>query len=379
MMDKVFLGRCETYRQADVDRMVEEMFDACGGVDKIFHPGEKIFLKANLLMKKKPEDAVTTHPAVVEAVARRLLAAGCQVVIGDSPGGPFTPVLLKSVYRTTGMEQVAEHLGCTLNYDVSTVTVPVEKGYIVKSLTLVRAMWEADGVVSLAKLKTHGMTVFTGAVKNMFGGIPGLIKAEYHFKMPDQQDFSHLLVDICQKINPRFSLLDGIVGMEGAGPSSGTPRPIRALVGGCNPHQVDWVGASLIGLDQDKAPTLRAAKERQLFPEKFEITGASLPDLKVSDFKIPIIRSVHFYRGKVPQWLARYLDNWLTPQPIFHHECCTGCAVCQKSCPPGVIQMKDGKPVADLSACIRCFCCQELCPQHAVEIKRSWLLKKILG
>jgi uncharacterized protein (DUF362 family)/Pyruvate/2-oxoacid:ferredoxin oxidoreductase delta subunit len=378
MMDKVFLGECKTYQQEDVNRIVEKMFDAYGGVRRIFRPGERIFLKVNLLMKKKPEEAVTTHPAVVEAVAAQLLAAGCRVVIGDSPGGPFTPVLLKSVYQTTGMTQVAKRLDCTLNYDVSTVTVPVEDGYLVKSLTLVRAMWEADGVVSIAKLKTHGMTVFTAAVKNMFGGIPGLIKAEYHFKMPEQQEFCHLLVDICQKINPRFSIIDGIIGMEGDGPSSGSPRPIYTLVGGLNPHQVDWVGAALIGLDQEKAPTLRAAKERQLFSKDFEIIGASLSGLKVIDFKIPLIRNVHFYRGKVPVWMASYLDRCLTPRPIFHHELCTGCAVCQKSCPPGIIEMKEGKPEVDLTACIRCFCCQELCPQHAVEIKRSWLLKKFL-
>lgn len=374
-MDKVFLGRCESYRQEEVDRVVEQMFHAFGGVSQIFRPGEKVFLKVNLLMKKKPEEAVTTHPAVVEAVAKQLLGVGCRVTIGDSPGGPFTPMLLKGVYRATGMEEVAVKLGCDLNYHVETVTVPVEDGYLVKSLTLVKAIWEADAVVSLAKLKTHGMTAFTGAVKNLFGVIPGLIKAEYHFKMPEQEDFSHLLVDICQKINPRFSLIDGIVGMEGDGPSSGSPRSVYSLVGGLNPHAVDRIGAGLIGLDRKKAPTLRAAEKRQLFTEEIELLGNPVSHLSVPGFKIPTTRSVHFYRGKLPKWLERYLDNWLTPRPLFRHELCSGCEVCKKSCPPGVITMEKEKPRADLDRCIRCFCCQELCPLHAVEIQRSWLLK----
>jgi len=376
-MDKVFLGRCETYRQEEVDQVIKGMFLAFGGISRIFQPGEKVFLKVNLLMKKKPEAAVTTHPAIVEAVAKQLLDAGCRVTIGDSPGGPFTPILLKGLYRATGMEEVASRLGCELNYNVEDITVPVDDGCLVKSLTLVRAIWEADAVVSLAKLKTHGMTVFTGAVKNLFGVIPGLIKAEYHFKMPKQEDFSHLLVDICQKINPRFSIIDGIVGMEGDGPSSGTPRPIFALVGGINPHAVDRIGASLIGLDGKKAPTLRAAEKRQLVTEEVELMGASLSDLAVSGFKIPTTRSIHFYRGKLPKWMERYLDNFLTPQPLFRHELCSGCQVCKNSCPPGIITMKNGKPEVDLDRCIRCFCCQELCPVHAVEIKRSWLLKKV--
>lgn len=378
-MDKVFLGKCETYHQEEVDRTISEIFLAFGGVEKIFKPGEKIFLKVNLLMKKKPEEAVTTHPAVVEAVAKQLLNAGCRVIIGDSPGGPFTPILLKTIYRTTGMEDAAGRLGCELNYNVESVTVPFDEGYIVKSLTLVKAMWEADAVVSLAKLKTHGMTVFTGAVKNLFGTIPGLIKAEYHFKMPEQEDFSHLLIDICQKVNPRFSIIDGIIGMEGHGPSSGNPRPVHALIGGINPHAVDQVGANIIGLDGEKAPTLCGAKKRRLLTNEIEVLGVPMMDLIVKDFIIPNTRSVHFYRGKLPKWMERYLDNWLTPKPNFLHDICRGCEVCKNSCPPGVITMVKGKPQVNLDRCIRCFCCQELCPLHAVEIKRSWLLKKILG
>ncbi|ATW25128.1 DUF362 domain-containing protein [Candidatus Formimonas warabiya] len=378
-METVFLGRCDSYRQEEVDHAVHRMFLAFGGGSHLFRPGETIFLKVNLLMKKKPEAAVTTHPAVVEAVAKELMQAGCRVVIGDSPGGPFTPLWLKGIYKSTGMEEVAAKTGCALNYDVETITVPVEDGSLVKSLTLSRAMWSADGLISLGKLKTHGMTVFTGAVKNLFGVIPGLMKAEYHLKMPGQEEFCQLLVDICQKIKPRFSLIDGIMGMEGEGPSSGTPRPVKALVGSVSPYGADWVGAKLIGLNMDRVPTLVVAQKRGLTDGQVNIVGDALDHLKILDFKIPSTRNIHFYRGKFPKWMERYLDNWLTPRPLFQHDLCSGCEVCKNSCPPSVITMEKGRPKADLDKCIRCFCCQELCPAHAVRIKRSWLFTKIFN
>lgn len=379
-MHTVVLEKCTSYNQDEVDNAVSSIFSHYGGVKKLFEPGQTVFLKVNLVMKKKPEEAVTTHPAVVEAVAKQLLRHGCRVIIGDSPGGPFTPIKLKGIYKATGMEEVARITGSELNYNVECLDVSYQEGHIVKSLTVAKAMWEADALISLGKLKTHGMTTYTGAAKNLFGTIPGLLKAEYHFKMPNLDDFAHMLVDICEAIKPAFSIIDGVVGMEGEGPTAGKPKQVNAIIAGINPHEVDVIGASLMGLEINRVPTLKAAKQRGLITEDndIKVVGYPIEKLKVQKFVVPNTRQIHFYRGKFPLWLERYLDKWLTPNPVFQHHLCSGCEVCKKHCPPGVITMKQGRPVVELNKCIRCFCCQELCPAKAVMIKRPWIIKKIL-
>ena len=57
------------------------------------------------------------------------------------------------------------------------------------------------------------MATFTGGVKNLFGVIPGVQKAQYHFKMPEVVDFTDALVDICSYVNPSLTIMDGIIGM----------------------------------------------------------------------------------------------------------------------------------------------------------------------
>lgn len=378
-MDRIYLARCSSYDQAAVDLAVSQIFAGLQLPADLFLPGQKVFLKVNLLMKKKPEEAVTTHPAVVSAVARHFVERGLRVVIGDSPGGPFTPNLLKGIYRTTGMEKAAAQSGSELNYNVQSLTVANPHGRLIKSLTVCQAMWEADHLINLAKLKTHGMMVYTGAVKNLFGVVPGLLKAEYHLKMPEEKNFARLLVDICELIRPSLSIIDGIVAMDGAGPSGGSPFPMQVLLGGTNPYALDLLASQMIGLAQKDVPYLHDAGEAGLLPDlaEIEVVGEPWEKFQTGKFQIPPHQDVQFLKNKLPQWLGSGINKLLTPWPEFIHAKCTRCGICRDNCPPQVITMTESGPVADLSGCIRCFCCQELCPARAVAIKRPWLTRKI--
>jgi len=378
-MARVCLARCPHYRQDAVTAAVDQIFSGLDLPENLFQPGQSVFLKVNLLMRKKPQEAVTTHPAVVAAVANRFLAMGLKVVIGDSPGGPFNPAMLKGIYRASGMERVAAECGCQLNDDVRALTVGHPHGRLVKSVTVCRAMWEADHLVNLAKLKTHGMMVYTGAVKNLFGVVPGLLKAEYHLKMSEESSFAQLLVDICQLMRPTLSIIDGITAMEGAGPSGGSPRQLEVLMGSRNPYALDHLACRIIGLEPERVPYLRAAAG--LVPDLTGIMAVGEPweSFRAENFLIPAHREVHFYQKRLPGWLGRSLDNLLTPWPEFDHSLCTRCGACRDNCPPQVITLESTGPRADLDGCIRCFCCQELCPARAVRIRRSWLASRLLG
>ncbi len=380
VMDKVSLIKCGSYEINAVEQALEKSLELIGGLESYIRPGMKVLIKCNLLMKKKPEECTTTHPSVVEALVKRLQKIGAVPIIGDSPGGLFTSRLLKGVYSASGMIQVAERTGAQLNYNTNSMEVSYPEGRIIKKLTVIEVLREVDAVISVAKLKTHGMTLYTGAVKNLFGVVPGMTKAEYHLRMNRIEDFSEALVDICEYVKPVLSIIDAVMGMEGDGPSAGTPRKIGAILASNSPHALDVVSASLVGIPPERVPTIQRAYERGLCGvdmDSIQLLGDSFEELCIKDFKLPVTGEISFFHrvfGSNSN-VARFLNHYLGPKPYFNHDMCIGCRDCQRYCPPQAIEMVYKKPVVDLKKCIRCYCCQELCPKKAVEIRRSWFFK----
>ncbi len=377
-MEKVALIKCNSYDYKRVKEAIDKSIEYLGGLEKYIKPGEKVLLKINLLMKKKPEEAVTTHPIFVKALAKALTDYGAQVIIGDSPGGPFNAKALSGIYKICGIDEVARETGAVLNYNTNSIDIKNEDGIILKNITAIEVLKEVDKVISVSKLKTHGMMTFTGAVKNMFGIVAGFEKAEYHVRMPDYVDFSNALVDICLVAKPILSFMDGIVGMEGAGPSGGDPREVGAVIASTSPYHLDVVATNIIGLKPMKVPTIARCIERGLCSgnlEDIELLGGEISEFEVKDFVIPPIRSVNLLEGKVPKFIGDIINGLLEPKPVFIHSKCVGCGDCADSCPPNVIDITSGKPEVDLEGCIRCFCCQELCPVKAVKIHRPLLMK----
>ncbi|MBB6214581.1 uncharacterized protein (DUF362 family)/Pyruvate/2-oxoacid:ferredoxin oxidoreductase delta subunit [Anaerosolibacter carboniphilus] len=377
-MKKVSLVRCEDYAYEKVKEAIQQSLKHLGGIEKYIQPGDKVLLKLNLLMKKRPEEATTTHPSFAKALAEILRDYGADVIIGDSPGGPFNESALRGVYKACGIEEIAKDVGAKLNYNTGVVEIKNENGLLLKKITAIEVLKEVDKVISVSKLKTHGMMMFTGAVKNMFGIVAGLEKAEYHVRMPNNVDFSNALVDICLASKPILSFMDGIVGMEGAGPSAGEPRKIGAVIASESPYHLDVVATSMIGLTPTKVPTIQRCVERGLCLgnlQDIELIGGVIEEFIMKDFKIPEIRGLDLLEGKLPKFLRDILNELMQPKPIFAHDRCVGCSDCAENCPPRVIEMKDKKPNVRLDECIRCFCCQELCPVKAVEIHRPLLMK----
>ncbi|KGK84146.1 iron-sulfur protein [Desulfosporosinus sp. HMP52] len=378
---KVVLKFCPDYT-ADVEKSLREGLLEWGGMSTFVKPGQKVLLKVNLLMKKRPEEAVTTHPSVVEAVVRLVQEVGGIAIIGDSPGGPYTVNALQAIYSKSGLREVAERTGAILNEDVGQTTVQYPEGKIVKSLTVTNCVLNADVVIPISKLKTHGMMTFTGGVKILFGVIPGLLKAEYHLKMFKISDFADLLVDIASWVNPSLSIMDGIVGMEGDGPSAGNPRNVGALLMSTDPYALDTAAADLIGLKPEKVPTLMAARERGFISRlsELDLVGDPRSLWRIENFKIPKAVSTNFLdMVPLPQGVKDFVMNRLRPLPMFEHEKCVGCRDCVNNCPPKALTMNEyERPTVDLQACIRCFCCQELCPHHAVKLYKPWLGRKLI-
>lgn len=378
-MEKVSVIKCNKYDIKIIENSLKKLLDNYNGIKSFIKPDQRVLLKVNMLMGKPPETMITTNPVLVKAVAKLVKEVGAKPVIGDSPGGPFSKRLLERAYKKTGLATIAKEVGAELNYNIEQKFVPFEQGNYNKSFVLGKFVTDADIIINLPKLKTHGLTMISAAVKNIFGTIPGLLKAEYHLRMPELEHFSQMLVDLVLCVKPVINIMDGIVGMEGEGPSGGKPKEYGYLMASASAPALDVVAAHLIGITPvSKVPTISAAGESGLpsSMEDIKLVGDKLE--VVHDTKIPpIVNESNLLDRRLPGFLAKLLAPIMRPRPVFHHDKCIGCGDCYRCCPAEVIHIVDNKPEFDQEDCIRCFCCQELCQYQAISIKRP-LLGKIL-
>jgi uncharacterized protein (DUF362 family)/NAD-dependent dihydropyrimidine dehydrogenase PreA subunit len=364
---RVFVARASSYEERELLSAVEAVAESAGGWDVIAPPGRPVLVKPNLMAAREPGRAVTTHPALIEVLARVLKRRGREVSIGDSPAGAVKGI--KRVWENTGAAQAAENVGVPLvSFEAGG---SVARGVRSRFLDEIRVASSCEGasVISVAKLKTHFLTIITGAVKNCLGVIPGLAKAELHRLAPHPDDFAELLVDLLPALAPAFTFVDGIVGLEGDGPASGETRDFNLLVGGENAAAVDVVLAGILGFDAADVPTVRLSVERGLTPADPEIVyiNARPTDLVFDDVAAP----GSLWLRHLPRPLLKFAGRQFVIRPAVVAEKCTGCRRCADSCPVGAAQMKGDVAAIDASKCIQCLCCYETCSDEAVYLKPS--------
>jgi len=381
-MKQVYLKKCKDYDYDFIYASIKEAINSLGGIEKYIEPKATVFIKANLLMAKVPEDAVTTHPTFIKALGNYLINENNnRVIVGDSPGGPFNKKALMRVYKTCGYLEAFKDTAIELNMNFDSKSLSFD-GKLLKNVTLIDGILKADHVISVAKLKTHGMMKYTGAVKNLFGTIPGVLKAEFHFRMPKVDDFANMLIDVCLASNPVLSFIDGIQGMEGAGRTGGDIVNSEIIIASDNPFHADRVAVDLIGMDYKTVPTVNESIKRNLTVEDknaIQILGDAYASIKIKEFISPKISKIDFINRILPDNIANRINNVIKPKPVFNLDRCIKCRVCHDNCPAKTIDMPKGEyPKLIVDECISCFCCQELCPENAIDIKRLWLLDKIL-
>lgn len=375
--ERVCLSACRTYDFGEVRSVLCRQFDALE-VNGLLFPGCRVVIKPNLVIKSKPEEAVITHPVVVAAAAVELKARGAgSVTVAESPGGPYTPGLLRGIYQAGGYTELAQKYGFALNLDCAYTEFSAPEGRRSRLFTGINPILEADVVVNIAKLKTHGMMGLSAAVKNLFGTVPGLMKPELHCRFPERTAFAEMLVDLCCTLKPQLNLVDGVMAMEGNGPSGGTPRFVGALLASRNPFAADVVCATLIHQTPEQNLILKLGMDRGVCPknlEEIDLWGADPQALAVADFVQPDTKNVDFLM-KVPAFLRPLATKLTTPLPRIRRAECVGCGKCAESCPQHTIQILDGKAEIQYKDCIRCYCCHEMCPKHVIDIKRFRLFK----
>ncbi len=367
----VSIIRCEQYDPDTVSGAIGKALDEIGGIEGLISPGDRVLLKPNLLSAKAPERAVTTHPMIVKAVAERVRAAGATPFIGDSPGGVLRGV--RRVWENTGMAAMAEKAGIEMvNFEASGSKEIRSGKYL---FHVAKPVLEADAVINIGKLKTHTLTLFTCAVKNMFGAVPGFRKSELHKEFPKPGEFSRMLVELYGIVKPDINIVDAVLAMEGNGPSSGDPKKLGVILAGKDAVAVDAVAADMIGFKRGTVQTTKIAGELGLGVSDIEdirITGDGA-GFKAEDF----VLTSNWKLRMIPGVLARLVSPLVWLRPEINQDACVGCRLCEKSCPVKAISF-DGKVcVIDSENCVNCMCCHELCPENAVEIIMSRLARFI--
>ena len=377
----VVMTPCESYDDATVKSALEAVLSPIRGLDWV-REGMTVGIKANLVSAMKPEECATTHPALLCALTVMLRERGARVIIGDSPGGVYTAAFVNHVYSAAGLA-ACEAAGAELNRDLGVADTHFPEAHVLKSFTYTAWLDTCDAVIDFCKLKSHGMMGMSAAAKNLFGVIPGTMKPEYHFRFPDMRDFARMLVDINDYFADKvmLTLVDAVEGMEGNGPTKGTPRHIGVLLASASPHTADVICARLIGLSEDAVPTLQAARERGLLPDAVTLISTvpdkGAEDFAVSDFEHVAVRRGHLFTSK-GRLVSKVLEKLLDSRPKLRESECVGCAKCANICPAGAITMQDKKAVINRDKCIRCFCCQEFCPTGAMKVKRTLIARMLV-
>lgn len=380
MMVKVSVIRCASYSREEVERRVEEAVGLLGGWAAFVRPGERVLVKPNLLTGADPGRAVTTHPEVVRAVIEGCRKAGAEVWVGDSPGFGNP----ERVAAKTGILPVCEETGARFVPLEQAADVPFPAGRVVKRFPLAEAVRQVDKVISVAKFKTHGLAFYTGAVKNLYGTVAGLEKARFHLRYQSREEHAALLVDLYHLVKPALSLVDAVVGMEGAGPQNGTPREVGLLLAGADGLAVDAVGASIMGLAPQQVPLFQAAAAagEKVDLARIEVVGVPLAEARVAGYLLPetasetgaAIKGVTSLQS-LPAWLRTWIRRNLNARPVVVPELCLGCGVCRESCPANAIAVSKRRAVIADERCIRCYCCQEMCPQAAIILRHGPLAR----
>jgi uncharacterized protein (DUF362 family)/NAD-dependent dihydropyrimidine dehydrogenase PreA subunit len=371
--------RCNSYDEEEVYNAVNRGIGLIGGPGSFMNKGEKILLKPNVLAGDKPERCVSTHPTIFRAAAQILKEAGARLYYGDSSGFGKP----SSQMRKAELSQAAEALGIPLADFENGQEVSFPDSPFTKKFIIAKGVLESDGLISLPKLKTHQLTLMTGAVKNQFGCIPGILKAEYHVKMQNAFDFSRMLVALNLLLKPRLHIMDAVVAMEGNGPRSGDPVKMDVLIFSHDPVALDATACRLIDIDPEFVPTSKPGKEFGLgvySSNEIELLGDPIQEFINTHFRVKrkLPESVTNNRGAIS-----YIKNIVTPRPVIKKDRCICCGVCVEVCPvnPKALNWSDGErkepPIYTYRNCIRCYCCQELCPERAIYVKTP-LLERVI-
>jgi uncharacterized protein (DUF362 family)/NAD-dependent dihydropyrimidine dehydrogenase PreA subunit len=369
----VQIRRIESYDLPVIEEAVSSYFKSAKNIK--LNRCKRVLIKPNALGAYPPERAVTTHPVVLEAIIRYLLDRKKEVWFGDSPGGT---VNVDKVWQTCGFTDLAER------YPIKVVNLSTEGFRELKyrgvSVKISEVFWQCGTVINVAKYKTHSLTAFTGALKNLYGLVPGMVKTDYHRQYPDTNSFAELLLALYALTKSRisYSFIDGIIGMDGAGPAAGTPRPFGLFLGSTSIPALDFTAARMMGFNLKDVPYMSAALHQDgILPSRI-VVPTSFKHYQIPKTEIKAVKRSKDSLKYVPSIAKHAFSALFSIHPEVSDRC-KNCGLCVKSCPVGAISWEaPHTPFIHKNKCIKCMCCHELCPYQAIDFHKSFIARMVM-
>jgi len=372
---EVFIEKIAEY---DLEKILRFLRHTMEKIDfwKKLQNKKTILLKPNMLGAFKPEKAVTTHPVVLEALIKLFLEHQKEVWIGDSPGGS---VRVQKVWQETGIENLAEKYNLNLiNFNAGGIITKTGGKFV---FNISKLFWEADAVIDVAKYKTHSLMSYTGAVKNLYGIIPGLKKSDYHRQNPEVEAFAKVISNLYEVARQKvvLSVLDGIIGMEGEGPSAGIPRNFGVLFVSEKASALDFVASRMMGFSLEQLAYIKESIEKDGITTEQIIIPKEWENFHFKNVKIKKINTFLKILAYSPQFVKDTFVKLFQYYPDFNEKC-TLCQVCVRTCPMQAMRVEKGRkhPLINYDECIKCMCCHEVCPESAIFVKKSFLAKFLI-
>lgn len=417
MQTRVAFAKCKSYSPEEITTALERLFLSLGGLKQFIPPGASVLIKPNLLTDSTPDKAVTTHPEVVRALIRMVRKYGGHPFISDSPAGTMK---IESVWEKTGFRALCN--------DEKVKSVVLEKepcvayDYNGVSLAIAKAAFDADLIINVPKLKTHAFTLFTNAVKNVFGLLPGFQKALLHKNFPNPRQFGDCLAFLYGVVKPELTVCDAITAMEGDGPAGGTLVQLGFLAASADGIALDTALCNMFKINPKDVFYLNSLRRMGIGesdPDNIDLVGDHNELGGLHPIKQPgMAKAARF----IPRRLVQLVEPYLWIRPSFTDKC-TACGRCVQACPVkaldldqkekvdlvsaprhGALQFLAGivaphacpertcgeisrtsrrsgrpdlrspKPRLNRKKCIVCCCCHEVCPERAIKMVTSPLL-----
>ncbi|MDD3170831.1 MAG: DUF362 domain-containing protein [Bacilli bacterium] len=381
-MTKVVLTKCEEYNLDLIKQDLRSSLSFLGGLESFIKKSDKVFIKLNCVGPFEAEKGITTHPVFAQAVIQLVKEITTNIIIGDNPATKDLTFTLKK----NGLYDVIIAEGVEILDGRESTTIVNENCHIYNQFQVSKSMVDVDVMINLPKLKTHSLAYMTGAEKNLFGFIFGLNKAGWHVKASNPLEFGEAINDLYGAILNAFKdkkilhIMDGIIGLEGEGPSSGgITKKANAILMSTDAVSLDRVAVEVVHLDNKKLFINKIAGERGYGEnnlENIEVLGNSIDDFADINF-LPPKDSL----GNLGLRMLRIktFRNVLLEHPVVMHNSCIRCGECAKICPPKAMTIKAGEfPRLNKSHCIRCWCCSEVCPKNAIKKSRRPIIGKIV-
>lgn len=361
-MDQVSAVSCTSYNQ---DRVYEAVKEALYNIGFEIPTGKRILIKPNIMSQNKPKQHTITHYSLIDAICRILAENNNEILIGESISF-FQKGLTKKAFDTSGIKKVADKYQARLLEFEKCELVRVAKGKDdvagLDELFIPKILSQVDLIIDACKLKTHGAMRISGAIKNMFGCLPGGYKQKIHRWVDSEFQLADVIIDIHKNIAPTLSIMDAIVSLDGGPTALGKPVATGLILASENPAALDFIAASMIGYQIDEVPLLIQAVERNLVKgmEDIKVIGhyphLHFEKLVKTPLDLPYNKDSIFVK-------YTYMDLKVKPRR------CNQCKECITACPVKAISWEEGKIKLDTERCINCYRCISVCHKNAIKFQ----------